>query len=184
MARTLPAAHALTTMFKSRAIKKTYLAIVMGAPEPECGIICKSLQKSGAGSSSRRMICVNDSGGRTGKHVKNATTNYNVLERLGGKVSVVRLSPGTGRTHQLRAHMEAIGHPILGDRKYGHGNNALEGWPETGIQLHLHAHKVRFSNPLAGDARVEIVAPPPAHFVTTCNSLGLESWWKAENDTG
>jgi len=99
--------------------------------------------------------------------------DYAVLEQAGKRVSWVAMVPVTGRTHQLRAHMAEIGHPIVGDGKYGgRGQENLgDGWGarlggEISRKLHLHARSLRLVHPVTG-AILQITAPLPAHMAKT-----------------
>jgi 23S rRNA pseudouridine955/2504/2580 synthase len=100
-----------------------------------------------------------------------------VLSSLGTRVSWVALVPVTGRTHQLRAHMAEIGHPIVGDGKYGGSGqeNLGEGWGaqlggEISRKLHLHARSISFAHPITGQ-QVTITAPLPEHMARTWKTL-------------
>ena len=89
---------------------------------------------------------------------RSAATRWTVLERLSG-ATLVRLTPETGRTHQLRVHLAALGHPIVGDRVYGSrraGRVAAIPFPRQA----LHAEEIGFAHPTTG-ARVSIRAPVP-----------------------
>ena len=93
-------------------------------------------------------------------HFRNATT----LANAGQRISWLKLTPRTGRTHQLRAHCNALGTPIVGDGKYGGKASYVEGLPKT---LHLPARSITFFHPITGK-RVEIFAP----LINQCS----ESW--------
>lgn len=120
-------------------VKKKYLAWVHGTPAPEKGEWTWPLAESPG-----NVIRVDSSG-------KEASTRYAVLRVAGGR-SLLLLEPITGRTHQLRVHCAAAGHPIVGDRKYGKG-------AEGQARALLHAWKISFP---AGDGTiVKVTAPPP-----------------------
>jgi tRNA pseudouridine32 synthase/23S rRNA pseudouridine746 synthase len=164
-ARTKPAAAFLSEAFAGRDVKKTYLAIVCGgAPDPAEGEIDKPLQKvSRRGLDIMEIAPPGDKGGQT------ARTHYRTLSAT-NTAALVELEPETGRMHQLRAHLAAIGRPIAGDGKYGGlftiGAVAIPG-------LMLHAAALDIPHPAGGRRRFE--APPPPAFEQTLGSLGLEN---------
>jgi 23S rRNA pseudouridine955/2504/2580 synthase len=93
-----------------------------------------------------------------------------MIERAGNRAAWLELQPLTGRTHQLRVHMAAIGHPILGDGKYGGPDAFLTG--TISRKLHLHARRLRIDHPDGG--RLDITAGLPAHFAETMANLGFD----------
>ncbi|MGZ0188915.1 MAG: RluA family pseudouridine synthase, partial [Alphaproteobacteria bacterium] len=111
LGKTASSAAALAKAFRDRSARKIYWAIVAGLPSPPQGTIDMPLLKAG-GNGNEKMIWDEDKGDR-------AVTDYAILERAGRFACIVALMPLTGRTHQIRAHMAAIGNPILGDGKYG-----------------------------------------------------------------
>jgi 23S rRNA pseudouridine1911/1915/1917 synthase len=138
------AAHtALAGQLKERQVEKTYVALVEGTPKPAEGVIDAPIARDPRNR--QRMAIVE--GGR------DSVTSYRVVERLSG-VSLVEARPKTGRTHQIRVHLAAIGHPIVGDRVYGHIS------PLAGRQF-LHASRIVFAHPATG-ARMELEAPLPS----------------------
>ncbi|MGF1463199.1 MAG: RluA family pseudouridine synthase [Maricaulaceae bacterium] len=152
VARTKPAAAALSRAFAERRIEKIYLARVAPPPDPPEGDIEAPLIK-----------VKGRPGDRVGDHVRvarpgeaaamDALTRYRVLEAQAGGAWLA-LSPVTGRLHQLRAHLAHIGAPIVGDRKYG-------GAPAD--RLMLHAWRLAFPDPQTGE-RLVFEAEPPAGF--------------------
>jgi tRNA pseudouridine32 synthase/23S rRNA pseudouridine746 synthase len=159
-ARTRPAAAFLSEAFAGREVAKTYLAVVCGgAPEPRDGEINLALKKA-----NRRGLDIMeiDAGGQA------ALTRYRTLTAT-AQAALVELSPETGRMHQLRAHLAAIGRPIAGDGKYG-GLYQL-GAVEVS-RLLLHAAALDIPHPAGGRRRFE--APAPADFAEPLRSLGLE----------
>ncbi|MCA3555182.1 RluA family pseudouridine synthase [Aestuariivirga sp.] len=158
IARRRAVAAALGKLFATRAVKKTYWAVVKGVPEPAQGRIEVALIKA-KGPEGDRMRA-----SREGEEEdeQRAVTFYNVLDRSAPVAAWVSLKPVTGRQHQLRAHMAHIGTPIWGDGKYG----GLEGLPEgMDRKLHLHARRIVFPHPREGT--VDISAPLPEHFLKT-----------------
>lgn len=153
----------LGKLFASGAVEKTYLAVTQGAPSADEGRIDQPLAKR---SPHRGWWMQAVARGTPG--AQEAVSEFKVLLR-GPGLCVVALSPITGRTHQLRAHMAHLGHPILGDPIYG-GASRLPGGPK----LHLHSRRVVV--PLARNGPpVEASAPLPAHLRETLEALGLDA---------
>ncbi len=159
LARTAVAARWLAEAFRQGRVHKTYWALVAGVPRPRQGRIDLPLAKRpGAG----REIVTEDEDGRR------AATVYRTVDAAEPSASFVVLEPETGRTHQLRAHMAALGTPILGDGKYGGAKAILPG---VARRLHLHARAIRLVQP-DGDVR-RIEAPLPAELVASWEHFGL-----------
>lgn len=150
LARTAAAARALTAAFRSRETRKLYWAITVGVPVPLSGAIDLPLARH-SGPAGERMASDAEAG-------LPALTHYRVNAHAGKRVAFVSLMPVTGRTHQLRVHMAAIGTPILGDGKYG-GAAAFLPAAELPRQLHLHARRLILPHPRRG--RLDVTAPPP-----------------------
>lgn len=140
-------AHArLAKQFESHTIEKKYVALVEGEVQFEEGVIEAEIGEHHKHHDMRRIAGEGEG--------KEAETFYQVIRR-GKKVSAVALFPRTGRTHQLRLHMRHIGHPILGDDKYGHKGNFL--------RLALHAQAIFFEHPRSGRP-MELSVPLPLEF--------------------
>ncbi|WP_209426354.1 RluA family pseudouridine synthase [Pararhodobacter sp. SW119] len=177
LARTPRIARRLGEAFRHRATRKIYWAIVAGVPSPAKGTIRYGLVKAG-GPRAEKMRCIHPDQVNATEGAKRATTDYAVLERLGSRAAWVALVPVTGRTHQLRAHMAEIGHPIVGDGKYGGSgqDNPGDGWGaqmggEISRKLHLHARSIRFEHPITGRT-VTISAPLPEHMRRSWATFG------------
>lgn len=152
LGKTPSAAARLSGAFAKRRAQKTYWAIVAGNPKPSEGIIELHLVKKGVGD--RELVVPADPKDPRGDP---AETEYVTVSRAAGRAAWMALRPHTGRTHQLRAHMKAIGHPILGDPKYADDkSNALSG----GLKLQLHARRVTLPHPSAGMLTIEAPLSP------------------------
>ena len=103
------------------------------------------------------------------EHGLPAKTRWRTIDRAGNRAAWVELQPLTGRTHQLRAHMAAIGHPIVGDAKYGGPEAFLTGGISR--KLHLHARRIRIDAPEGG--KIDVTAELPTHFAETLSTLGF-----------
>ncbi len=159
-ARTKPAAAFLSEAFAGRDAKKTYLAIVCGgAPEPAAGEIALALKKA-----SRRGLDVME----IAPHGQSALTRY-ATRAATPEAALVELHPETGRMHQLRAHLAAIGRPIAGDGKYG---GLFRLGPAEIPGLMLHAAALDLPHPAGG--RLRLAAPAPPVFARAAQSLGLD----------
>lgn len=163
-ARTKPAAAFLSEAFAGRDVQKTYLAIVCGGdPDPTDGEVSLPLKKC-----SRKGLDLMELAREGEPGAQNALTRYRTLAATPFG-ALLELKPETGRMHQLRAHLAAIGRPIAGDGKYG-GLFSLGGTPIPSLMLHAAALDI----PHPSGGRRSFTAPPPAHFLTALNSLGLD----------
>ena len=162
LARTARAAAFFSKSFSGRTARKIYWALVVGVPSIEDGFIDLPLAKQ-PGTGGEKMHVDQEEG-------LAARTRYRVIERAGNRAAWVELQPLTGRTHQLRVHMASIGHPIVGDGKYGGQDAFLTG--TISRKLHLHARRLRIDHP-DGD-RVDVTAELPAHFSESIANLGFD----------
>jgi 23S rRNA pseudouridine1911/1915/1917 synthase len=157
VARTERARRALQRQLKDREVRKTYLALALGVPQPREGTIEAPI---GRHPKNRQKMAV-VAGGRE------AVTRYRVREELaGGRYALLEVEPVTGRTHQIRVHLAALGHPIAGDRTYGRRSDLI------GRQF-LHAARLAFAMPLGGRT-VEFESPLPPDLCAALEALRAE----------
>lgn len=152
LGKTPDAAARLSGAFARRRALKTYWAIVEGNPRPSGGVIDLPLAKIGV-DDRERMVPV-EARSADGKA---AITEFVTVSRAGPRAAWVALRPLTGRTHQLRAHMLAIGHPILGDTKYA---SASSRELSADLKLQLHARRLTLPHPSGGLIDVEAPLSP------------------------
>jgi len=167
VAKTRFAAAALAKTFRSRSARKIYWALVAGVPKPPQGRISTFLAKYEDEEDSFMRIAKHGEEGAS-----HAVTYYAVVETSAQTLAWLSLKPVTGRTHQLRAHMAHIGHPIVGDPKYFN----IENWHLPGgmqNRLHLLARRIAVPHPRGG--RIDVSAPLPEHMQQTWNLLGLDA---------
>ena len=163
IARTPGSAAYFSKRFSGRSARKIYWALVVGVPAIEDGFIELPLSKQ-PGSGGEKMMVDESGAGQTAK------TRYRVVDRAGNSAAWVELQPFTGRTHQLRVHMAAIGHPIVGDGKYGGPDSFLTG--SISRKMHLHARRLLIDHP--DGAPLDVTAPLPAHFAASMAQLGFD----------
>jgi 23S rRNA pseudouridine955/2504/2580 synthase len=162
VARSARAAGHFTKAFAGRTARKVYWAIIAGVPSVEEGLIDAPLAKQ-PGTGGEKMHVDEENG-------LPARTRYRLIDRAGNRAAWVELQPLTGRTHQLRAHMAAIGHPIVGDAKYGGAEAFLTGGISR--KLHLHARRLKIEG-LDGKP-IDYSAELPAHFAESLATLGFD----------
>lgn len=158
LARNRTWADRLTKAFREHTLPKTYLALVNSCPKNPAGEIKAPLEKCGEKS------LVSPDG-------KPAATVYKTLDEVGSKFALVETSPLTGRTHQIRAHMEYIGCPIVGDDKY-FGGEKRQKYASIPDKLYLHAYKIDLS--ALYNKKTVIKAALPEHFKKALAVLGIE----------
>jgi len=187
-AKSRKAAADLGALFRARETKKIYWALVEGCPKPENGRISMFLAKGAAmgdergakpkDHAERERMRVVKHGDPEGQH---SVTLYATVDRVRPRLAWLSLRPITGRTHQLRAHCEEIGHPIIGDPKYNRRpandparNDPLRAVP-PGLEpkLHLMARRLVLPNPRGG--MIDVTAPLPPHMKAAFDMFGFEA---------
>ena len=157
LARSRKYADLLTKAFREHELPKTYLALTVGCPNPEDGVVKAPLEKVGERS------LVSESG-------KPTITEYRVLDSAADRFALVEARPLTGRTHQIRAHLEYLGTPIAGDNKY-FGGESRQKFAMIADKLHLHAYKIDLS--VIYNKKLVLTAPLPAYFKADLEALGI-----------
>ena len=164
LGRSAAAAARLAAAFRAKETRKLYWALVVGAPRPADGRVDLALAK-GSGRGGEQMVHDAEAG-------KRAVTLYRTLETAGREVSWLALMPLSGRTHQLRVHMAALGTPILGDGKYGRGTALLQA---RGLSRKLHLHARAIALPVEGKRWLRVEAPLPPHMAASWRFFGFDA---------
>ncbi len=161
-----PANHkALQKQFEDRTIRKIYLAIVAGTPDPPAAVIDASIGRSSVDRTKMTLL--------GSSKTREAKTTYRTLSTYNG-ITLVSCELHTGRTHQIRVHLQGIGHPILGDPAY-HTPTSEKLSEEYGIDmLCLHAWQLAFVSP-ADNKEHEVVSKPSGTFLKNLRELKLDS---------
>ena len=162
VARSARSAGHFAKAFSGRTARKVYWALVVGVPDADEGTVDAPLAKQ-PGTGGEKMHVDAENG-------LPAKTRWRLIDRAGNRAAWLELQPLTGRTHQLRAHMAAIGHPIVGDAKYGGAEAFLTGGISR--KLHLHARRIRIDAP--DGAVIDVTANLPAHFRESLATLGFD----------
>jgi 23S rRNA pseudouridine955/2504/2580 synthase len=176
----------LGEVFRSRGARKIYWALVEGVPKPGQGRISMFLAKGegmgearGAGPDRAALERM-----RVAKHgdpdAQHSLTLYAVVDKVAPRLAWLSMRPVTGRTHQLRAHCEAIGHPIIGDPKYNRrpGNDPARSDPLRAVppglepKLHLLARRLILPHPRGGT--IDVTAPLPEHMRHSFAMFGFD----------
>ncbi|MEW6681127.1 MAG: RluA family pseudouridine synthase [bacterium] len=143
VAKTKRAYESLIKMIKERAIKRKYLALVLGRVKEDYGEVCKPIGRPKRGGVLMKPY---------GRKMKEAKTSYRVLQR-GKNASLLEVSLHTGRTHQIRVHLASIGYPVIGDKSYGKKTNLIN-------RQALHAFSLSFLHPITNEPLHFEVEPP------------------------
>lgn len=189
VAKTRRIAADLGAIFRSRQARKIYWALVEGAPKPPQGRISLYLAKGEDMGAARPPRRGEDARGtfekmRVASHgdedARHSVTYYAIVDKAAPRLAWLSMKPVTGRTHQLRAHAEAIGHPIIGDPKYGSKPkndpsraDPLRAIPED-VERKLHLLARRLILPHPGGGILDATAPLPPHMQRTFDMFGFD----------
>lgn len=158
VARTAEAYDGLVTALAGRAVDRRYRVVVWGTVEAPAGVVDAAIGRSGR---DRTRMAVTRSG-------RPALTRYDVVRRFTRPLEVteVTCTLSTGRTHQIRVHMASIGHPVLGDSRYGRGRRPLRPLARPW----LHAEHLAFAHPVTAE-HLAFDSSPPEELVTFLNGF-------------
>jgi 23S rRNA pseudouridine955/2504/2580 synthase len=188
VAKTRKIAADLGEIFRSRQARKIYWAVVEGVPKPAQGRISLFLAKGPGMGGERASRPAGERHDlekmRIARHgeedAQHSITYYATVDKVAPRLAWLSMKPVTGRTHQLRAHAEAIGHPIIGDPKYGvrsdndpRRNDPFRAIPATvERKLHLVARRLVLPHPKGGT--LDVTAPLPPHMQKTFDLFGFD----------
>lgn len=176
LAQDKAAARALGTLFSQHEVEKRYIALVQGQPQPASGIIDYPLRKVPGTKVARHEVAKEGAG-------KTAVTHYQTLETFGSAYALLQLQPVSGRTHQLRVHLAASGHPLVGDGLYQLDDAGFLDWVRNGrssatiplLQRQaLHCAVTQFPHPVTG-ANCRLEAPLPSDMAQLIERLQTET---------
>ena len=168
LARSRKAAQFLTRQFADQTVEKIYWALVYGVPRPSHGTITAPLAKRAAADGGERVFPVE----KGDPDAMRAVTDFAEIARVGQRFTWMAFRPRTGRTHQIRAHATAMGHPLVGDGKY---RSEAENADHGGLlpkKLHLHARSIKMPHPAGGT--FSALAPLRDHMADTWDVLDFE----------
>ncbi|HXX56503.1 MAG TPA: RluA family pseudouridine synthase, partial [Thermodesulfovibrionales bacterium] len=151
----------LVEQFRRRALRRRYIAVIYGSLKADAGEISLPIGRS---ETDRKKMSTRVRRGRE------AVTRWEVIRRF-GPATMIYARLGTGRTHQIRVHFASIGHPVVGDRTYGHKTVIEKGKETIAVPRQmLHAETLGFQHPVTGEYR-EFSSPLPADMQAVLDAL-------------
>ena len=162
VAKSARAAGFFSKQFAERETRKIYWALVVGVPDLKDAFIDLPIGKQ-PGTGGEKMHVDEQEG-------QSAKSRFRRIDRAGDRCAFLEMQPLTGRTHQLRVHAAATGHPIVGDGKYGGKDAFLTG----GVSRKMHLHARRLVLKLPDGQTLDVRADPPAHFAESLALLGFD----------
>ncbi len=167
VAKTRAAASHFGAVFRSRSARKIYWGVTVGVPVPRQGKVSCFLSKRPTRDGEQVVVA-----GQGEEGAQHSVSYFAVIDQAGDRFAWVSLKPVTGRTHQLRVHMNLLGTPMLDDPRY-FDRKGFEKPDGFGTGLHLHAR--RLSLLLQNGKRLDVSAPLPPHMLSTFNALGFDA---------
>ncbi len=152
IAKNQKAFFSLKEQFLKKTVRKKYLALTYGIPKPREGTIEYAIRPSTQNRLKKVAIKNPTSVLHEKKSTRNATTNYKVIETIRDEFALLEVTPLTGRTHQIRVHLAAIGHPVVGDRLYGRKSSLLK-------RQFLHAYALTLTG--LNKKKISVTIPLP-----------------------
>ncbi len=169
VARTRAAATHFGNVFRTRSARKIYWAVTVGVPSPRQGKASCFLVKQPTRDGEQMVVAEHGDDG-----AQHSISYFSVTDQAGDQFAWVTLKPVTGRTHQLRVHMNQLGTPILDDPRYFDlADYNFEKPDDLGEGLHLHAR--RLTIPLRDGKKLDVSAPLPPHMAKTFDMLGFDA---------
>ncbi len=158
----------LKNQFLDHSVSKIYLALVEGVPAEKKGVIDFQIRPSTLNRLKKVAVRHLDTSGK--KSIRSAETHYKIKNKIGDGFALLEVTPKTGRTHQIRVHLNAIGHSVVGDTMYHAKNQKDHGLLKELMQRQmLHAYRLKFTAP--NGKRMDLEAPMPADMAALIKAM-------------